>query len=145
MTDHADDAFVSLERKLAVQRPLPPSLRPRVLAAVDDLLRDGGCHRDARIDGERAVFVAGTAFAVALVVLLALVLPQSGADARLQPVGPRPLPSLVERAQAAGVEFEPDSTHAGQLATGSPRPRHGGQPTPLLRSIDSRRLLEGEL
>ena len=146
MNHHADEPLTPLERRLARQRPLPPSLRPRVLAAVEDVLRDRGCrHETGGIFGARIPFAACATIAVALALLLALTLPQPTMNAHFQPAGLRPLPSLADRARAAGIEFDLAPAHVGQLAVDTPMMPTNAHPARVLRSIDSRRLLEGEL
>lgn len=146
MNDRADGSLAALERRLARQLPLPPALRSRVLAAVDDVLHDGVCYRQAASGfGTRTPFAAGAAIAVALSLLLALILSQSAMDARFQPASPWALFSLVERVRAADIEFDLAPTHAAQLAGGLPITPPDAGPVHVLRSIDSRCLLEGEL
>lgn len=146
MNDRADGALAALERRLARQRPLPPALRPRVLAAVNELLHNGGYRRESTVDYRTPIpFAAGAAIAVALSLLLALILPQSAMDARFQPASPWALFSLVERVRAADIEFDLAPTHAAQLAGGLPITPPDAGPVHVLRSIDSRCLLEGEL
>jgi len=65
--------------------------------------------------------------------------------AEFQPPGWQPLPTLAERGRAAGIEFDLAPAHAGRLAVGAPMTHSQADPAHALRSIDSRRLLEGEL
>lgn len=146
MNDRADGSLAALERRLARQRPLPLALRPRVLAAVNDLLHDGGCRQEPIVDFSTPIpFAAGAAIALALLLLLAMILPQPALDTYFQSARLRPLPSLVERARAAGIEFDVPPAHTDQLAVGGPTTPSGACSIHILRSIDSRRLLEGEL
>lgn len=144
MTDrhvHPDangSAAFNLERRHAAR--LSPALRGRVLAAVDDVL--------AGATPPPVGAVARMPWAVAAALVAGLVVAPWLAATIREPVPPSPVPSLTERALAAGLPADllprhspPSST---RLASAAARIDDVGPAARLPDPLRFRRLLEGE-
>ena len=153
MTSPFDPELSAVERMLtdrARQSP-PPTLRPRVLAAVDDVLpkkvpatKFGQAAQ--RHPPEYAELVAGTwLMGTALSLLLVAMLSREATSRRVVAATDRPLLSFSQRAEAAGITLDVIPPSTDRLASVQPidtsSPRHGH----ILHSLDTRFFLQGDL
>ena len=139
----------AIERMLhdRTRQAVPSALRTRVLAAVSDVLPKKvpatkygkAAQRDPP---EYADLVAGTFF---LSLLLVATLPLAAALHHDGPTTNRHLLSFAQRAEAAGIALDMAGPSTTQLAGRDVRIDDGGRPRDILRSIDARSFLQGEL
>jgi len=153
MTSPFDPELSAVERMLHDRTPQspPPTLRPRVLAAVDEVLPKtvpGTKYGQAAQPHppEYADLVPGTVLmGTALSVLIIAMLSSEAASRRVSAATDRPLLSFAQRAEAAGITLDVIPTSTGQLAGGLPRdtaiPRHRD----TLHVLDTRPFLQGDL
>ena len=144
-----------IERMLhdRTRQTVPPSLRPRVLAAVADVLPRKPPATPRGMTAQRhppayADVVAGTFLVVmvtALSVPLVAMLAWAAASSRVGLPAGRPMLSFAQRAEAAGITLDVGGPSTPQLAGRDVRFDDGGRPRDILRSIDARSFLQGEL
>jgi hypothetical protein len=144
MTARRHDDLSAVEQRLARRQPqaVPPGMRGRVLAAIDDALagqraspRHGAVH-----SGVGGIAAACGALALTFVLLVLLT---GDRPARGSPAGRR-LPSLADRAAAAGVVL--DAYRMEKTLAAVPRRRDRSiDAATVLRPIDVTRFLEGDL
>ena len=123
----------------------PPALRTRVLAAVDDVLRDDWPMKRAEPADRFQWLPVGVLLATALSLLIAVAVSWDPAAHSVGAATDRPLLSFAQRAEAAGIALELDPPAADRLASVQPidtsSPRHGH----ILHSLDTRSFLQGDL
>ncbi len=156
MTSPFDREQSAVERMLTNRtvQPPPPTLRTRVLAAVDAVLPKmvpGTKYGQAAQPHppEYADLVPGTVFTflmgTALSLLIIAMLSTEAASRRIGVTTKQPLLSFAKRAEAAGVTLDVMPPSTVQLAVGLLRdtdiPRHSD----TLHVLDTRSFLQGDL
>ncbi len=153
MTSPFDPELSAVERMLhnrARQSP-PPTLRPRVLAAVDAVLpktvpatkygQAAQPHPPEYADLVAGTFLMGTALSLLIIAMLS----SEVASRRIGGTTERPLLSFAQRAEAAGIALDVIPSSAVQVASGLPRdtdiPRHRDP----FHVLDTRSFLQGDL
>jgi len=158
MTSPFDPELSAVERMLhnrARQSP-PPTLRPRVLAAVDAVLpktvppktvpatkygKAAQRHPPEYADLVAGTFLMGTALSLLIIAMLS----SEVASRRIGGTTERPLLSFAQRAEAAGIALDVIPSSAVQVASGLPRdtdiPRHRDP----FHVLDTRSFLQGDL
>lgn len=152
MTMPDDHETAAVERLLTnrSRHAPPPELRARVIAAVDEVLRNQGPtstesgDRGGKESPHVPDVVAGTfwtTLSLGLVVTLSSVVAwqRGGLSAD------HPLRSFVQRAEAAGIVLDLDPSAAERLVSAQPHPAAGPRRGDFLQVLDARRLLKGEL
>lgn len=163
MTSPSDRELSAVERMLADRtlQPLPPELRTRVLAAVDDALqkkvpekmvpatRSGHAAKQYPPDYDPpgyADLVAGTVLiGTALSLLIIAILSGEAASLRIGDTTERPLLSFAQRAEAAGITLDAMPPSTVQLAGGLPYETNVPQHRDTLQVLDTRSFLQGDL
>ena len=152
MTSPFDREPSAVERMLhdRTRQTPPATLRPRVLASVDDVLpkkvpatKSGKAAQ--RHPPEYADLVAGTFLMGMALSLLFVAMLSSTASGRIGDTTERPLLSFAQRAEAAGITLDVMPPPAVQVAGGLPYdtliPRHRN----TLHVLDTRSFLQGDL
>ena len=129
----------------------PPTLRPRVLAAVDAVLpkkvpatKFGQTAQ--RHPPEYADLVAGTfLMATALSLLIIATLASEAASRRVSSATDRPLLSFAQRAEAAGITLDVMPPSTMQLAGGLPHDTASPRHRETFHVLDTRSFLQGDL
>jgi hypothetical protein len=153
MTRPGDHETAAIERLLAnrSRHTPPPELRARVLAAVEKKVpatksgEHGGKESPRYPD-----LVAGTVWALiatALSLLLLVTASWQAASHRTGLATDRPMLSFARRAEAAGITLDGEPAAIVRLAGGqtSVRDADVARPHDILRSIDARSFLQGDL
>jgi len=148
----------AIERLLCERPPQTPSpaLRSRVLAAVEKTVNKTarattpGCvaerPRAACSRAAAGTFLMGTA--LALLVAASLILaasPRAGLQRQLTPAGGPPLLSFARRAEASGLLLDRGPSFAARRTGDEPAATAGPRHRAILRSIDARSFLQGDL
>jgi hypothetical protein len=147
MTSPFDREQSAVERMLHdhTRQAPPPALRSQVLTAVEEALHDDRPMRRAEPAGGSEWLPVGILLATALSLLFVAMLSSAAASRRIGDTTERPLLSVAQRAEAAGITLDVMPTPAVQVAGGLPRdtaiPRHRN----TLHVLDTRSFLQGDL
>lgn len=155
MSSPFDRERPDVERMLSDRtlQPLPPGLRTRVLAAVDDVLpkmlpATTSGHAAQPHPPEHTDVVAGTflsLLATALSLLIIAILSSEAASRHIGRTTERPLLSFAERAEAAGITLDVMPPSTVQLAGGLPYDTAIPHHRDTLHVLDTRSFLQGDL
>ena len=157
MNESIDAETSAIERMLhdRTRHACPSALRARVLAAVDEVLlkktkvpaitygtaAQPHSPEYADVVAVTCLIVMVTALSVPLVATLAWTAPSRHGGLAAD----RPMLSLAQRAEVAGITLDMACPSTEQLAGRDVPFDNGGRPHDILRSIDARSFLQGEL
>ena len=146
MSDEMDPSKSAIERMLHHRAPQMPSpaLRTRVLTAVSEVLHDDRCVQPPQPAARVHWLTVGGLVVTALSLLIVATLSWTAASRPVNSATDRPMLSFAQRAEAAGVTLDIAVPSVSYVA-GHGTHDDGARPHDILRSIDSRRFLQGEL
>ena len=153
MSERFDRDTSAIERMLHDRTPQtpPPTLRPRVLAAVDNVLpktvpATTFGKAPQRHPPEYADLVAGTfLMGMALSLLIIAMLSSEAASRRIGGMTEPPLLSFAQRAEAAGITLDVMPPATVQLAVGQPYDTAAPRHREPFHVLDVRSFLQGDL
>ena len=154
MTSPFDPELSAVERMLhdRTRQSPPPTLRTRVLAAVDEVLQPKKVpatkfgkaaqqHPPEYADLVAGTFLMGTALSLLIIAMLS----SEVASRRIGGTANRPLLSFAQRAEAAGITLDVMPPATVQLAVGQPYDTAAPRHREPFHVLDVRSFLQGDL